>query len=46
MTRATLAKQIAILEGGKSQVCKNYFPEITTYVCLFTNLPPHTGVKR
>lgn len=31
---------------GKYQVCKNYFPELTTYVCLFTNLPPYTGVKK
>lgn len=31
---------------GKYQVCKNYFPELTTYVCLFTNLPPYTGEKK
>lgn len=31
---------------GKYQVCKNYFPELTTYVCLFTNLPPYTGGKK
>lgn len=31
---------------GKYQVCKNYFPELTTYVCLFTNLPPYVGGKK
>ncbi len=25
---------------GKYQVCKNYFPDINRYACLFTNLPP------
>jgi hypothetical protein len=31
---------------GKYQVCKYYFPELTTYVCLFTNLPPYIGGKK
>ncbi len=31
---------------GKYQVCKNYFPEISSYACWFTQLPPYIGVKK
>lgn len=31
---------------GKYSVCRNYFPELNSYVCMWTNLPPYTGVKK
>jgi len=35
-----------LMAVGKYQVCSNYFPELTRVVCLFTNLPPYSGVRK